>query len=123
MTLAIASQDDPHAEATPMGFKFTRMFLAVAGIAALAGPQAAVAQSTAPPRFVMACAACHGFDGIGHDGSVPNLAGQHRGYLLNQLLAFRDGHRTHPVMNFFSNQMSQDEMQQIIEFYAGLPGP
>ena len=62
--------------------------------------QSGAAQSSLEPRFLMACVPCHGFDGIGNDGSTPNLAGQGREYLYNQLMAFRADRRKHPVMNF-----------------------
>ena len=65
------------------------------------------AGTSSPPRLVMACAPCHGFDGIGHDRTIPNLAGQHRDYLSGQLTAFRSGQRIHPTMNFFSGQMTR----------------
>jgi cytochrome c553 len=98
-----------------------RMLQAVLGLVTLAMPTGAMAQSPAPPRFVLACAPCHGFDGLGHDSSIPNLAGQHREYLYRQLLAFRGGQRVHPTMNFFSAQMTRDELEQIVDYYAGLP--
>jgi cytochrome c553 len=41
------------------------------------------APSMAQPRFIMACAPCHGFDGLGHDASTPNLSGQNVTYLYN----------------------------------------
>ncbi len=74
-----------------------------------------------PPRFAMACAPCHGFDGIGNDPATPNLAGQSVIYLYNQMMAFRAATRQHPEMNFFSGQMTQDEMQAIAEYYSNLP--
>jgi cytochrome c553 len=89
----------------------------------LAGRLPVQAQSDSAPRLVLECAPCHGFDGIGHDDSIPNLAGQHRDYLSRQLLAFQSGTRRHPEMNFFSRQMTQDELQAIIRYYADLPGP
>ncbi len=91
----------------------------VLGWALVASAMPALAQSQ-PPRFVMACAPCHGFDGVGHDPSIPNLAGQSMIYLYNQMAAFRTGARKHPEMNFFSGQMSQEEMQAIAEFYSKL---
>lgn len=94
---------------------------ATALIGAAGYSSAAAAQQT--PGFVLACAPCHGFDGTGHDPSIPNLAGQQRQYLLNQLLAFRGGQRRHPQMSFFSAQMTQEELQQIVDYYSGLPGP
>jgi cytochrome c553 len=74
-----------------------------------------------PPGFAMACAPCHGFEGIGNDPAIPNLAGQSVIYLYNQMMAFRTGARKHPEMNFFSGQMTQEEMQAIAEYYSKLP--
>lgn len=82
-------------------------------------PATSIAQS--PPRFIMACAPCHGFDGLGHDASIPNLSGQGATYLYNQIMAFRSGTRKHPEMNFFSGQMTQQEIEQIVQYYANLP--
>lgn len=41
------------------------------------------------------CAACHGQDGIARDMEVPHLAGQNERYLLNQIMAFKNGTRSH----------------------------
>lgn len=87
--------------------------------AVLFSPAPSAAQS--PPRFIMACAVCHGFDGMGHDPSIPNLAGQSAIYLYNQIMTFRAGARQHPEMNFFSGQMTQQEIEQIVQYYADLP--
>ena len=92
---------------------------AVLAAAMLIWPITSMAQS--PPRFIMACAPCHGFDGLGHDPSIPNLAGQGATYLYNQIMAFRSGARKHPEMNFFSGQMTQHEIDQIVQYYAKLP--
>jgi cytochrome c553 len=72
---------------------------------------------------VLECAPCPGFDGVGRDDGVPNLAGQHRAYLERQLLAFRSGARRHPQMNFFARQASQDEFAAMLDYYAGLVRP
>jgi cytochrome c553 len=89
----------------------------------LLGPFPVHAQSDLAPRLVLECAPCHGFDGIGHDDSIPNLAGQHLDYLTRQLLAFRSGTRRHPEMNFFSRQLPQDELTAIIRYFSDLPRP
>jgi cytochrome c553 len=91
--------------------------------ALLATPLPVQAQSAAAPPLVLECAPCHGFDGIGQDDGIPNLAGQHRAYLERQLLAFRSGVRRHPEMNFFARQASQDELTAILDYYTGLGRP
>ena len=50
---------------------------------------------------VLACASCHGAEGEGtSDVYFPRLAGKPAGYLYNQLVAFRDGRRKYPPMNY-----------------------
>jgi cytochrome c553 len=97
----------------------TPLLKAILTAAVLIWPTPSVAQS--PPRFIMACAPCHGFDGMGHDPSIPNLAGQNRIYLYNQVMTFRSGARKHPEMNFFSGQMTQQEIEEIVQYYSMLP--
>ena len=50
---------------------------------------------------LLACAACHGRQGEGTKNDYfPRLAGKPAGYLMNQLVAFRDGRRRYPPMNY-----------------------
>ena len=92
-----------------------KIFIAAIVIALSA---AARAEPATNPRLVLVCAPCHGFDGIAHDATIPNLAGQSREYLRRQLLMFRSGERKHPTMNFFSGQVDQDELDQLVDYYA-----
>ena len=49
---------------------------------------------------LQACSTCHGSNGdkpLAPD--YPVLAGQHEDYLVNSLRAYKDGRRTHPIMN------------------------
>jgi cytochrome c553 len=89
--------------------------------ALLSVPQSGAAQTASPPRVLLACAPCHGFDGIGRESDIPNLAGQRREYLHNQLTAFGTGQRRHPEMNFFSGHMTKEEMRQVADYYSALP--
>jgi cytochrome c553 len=36
-------------------------------------------------------------------------------------MAFRTGRRSHPPMDFFSGQMSEDELLAITQYYSALP--
>jgi cytochrome c553 len=95
----------------------------VVGLALLTVPAAAGAQTPSAPRLVLVCAPCHGFDGVGHDRTIPNLAGQHRDYLFEQITAFRSRQRIHPTMNFFSGQLTREELEGIVTYYSALPRP
>lgn len=67
---------------------------------------AASAQTPGQPPDTMAarveaCTSCHGNKGEGtSDVYFPRLAGKPAGYLYNQLVAFRNGRRKYPPMNY-----------------------
>jgi cytochrome c553 len=71
------------------------LVFAAAAISARAAPvfEDSMAQRT------LACTDCHGRQGrAGPDGYYPRIAGKPAGYLLNQLLSFRDGPRRYGLM-------------------------
>jgi cytochrome c553 len=73
---------------------------------------------------MLACAPCHGRQGEGTDNEYfPRLAGKPAGYLKNQLVAFRDGRRRYPPMNYLLEYQSDDYLQKIAEHYAALRPP
>jgi cytochrome c553 len=68
---------------------------------------------------VMGCAACHGGQGQGTDNDYfPRLAGKPAGYLYNQLIAFRDGGRKYPPMNYLLAYMPDAYLQQIADYFS-----
>lgn len=70
-----------------------------------------------------ACAACHGPTGAGIPAQYPRLGGQHADYILLQLKAFRSGERANDagkVMRTIANKMSDQEMQAVANYVAGL---
>jgi cytochrome c553 len=56
--------------------------------------------------------------GISTAPDAPNLAGQPRSYLEDQLRAFRDGKRVHPVMNVVAKPLSDTDIEQISQWYS-----
>src|SRR5215471_6932996 len=87
------------------------------------------AQTTGQPPDTMearllACAACHGTQGQGTSNDYfPRLAGKPAGYLMNQLVAFRDGRRRYPPMNYLLEYQSDPYLQKIAEYFAALRPP
>ncbi|SAK58258.1 cytochrome c [Caballeronia pedi] len=68
---------------------------------------------------VMGCAACHGARGEGTDNDYfPRLSGKPAGYLYNQLLAFRDGRRKYPPMNYLLAYLPDAYLKQIADYFA-----
>jgi cytochrome c553 len=72
---------------------------------------------------VVACAGCHSPDGVGIPVLFPRLKGQHRDYTLTQLKAFSAGDRGNDpssMMRTIAGRMSDQEMQAVAEYIAGL---
>jgi len=71
------------------------------------------------------CAACHASDGGGaRDGSVPDIAGQHRSVLTKQLIDYRYARRWDPRMEVIASKHSLTKSQDIADvtaFVASLP--
>lgn len=86
------------------------------------------AQDEAVPAFssldsiearVQGCVTCHGRGGQGTDnGNFPRIAGKPAGYLYNQLVAFRDGRRRYPPMNYLVAYLPDPYLREIAEYYA-----
>lgn len=65
------------------------------------------------------CAACHGVDGNGGaDPSWPKLAGQIPEYLYKQLVDFKSGKRSDPLMSGMAAPLSEKDMRDLAAFYA-----
>jgi cytochrome c553 len=96
-------------------------------VLALIGPCASVlaaqpATERAPDTMaarVLGCAACHGAHGEGTDNDYfPRLAGKPSGYLFNQLIAFRDGGRSYPPMNYLLAYLPDAYLKQIADYFS-----
>lgn len=66
------------------------------------------------------CVACHGVDGISPNPQWPNLAGQKEQYLIIAMKAYRDGDRNDPLMAPISAGLSDEEIEDLAAYYAGL---
>jgi len=73
---------------------------------------------------LLGCAACHGKQGEGTgDDYFPRLAGKPAGYLFNQLVAFRDGRRQYPPMNYLLAYLPDNYLKAIAGHFASLRPP
>src|ERR1700760_346346 len=89
-------------------------------------PGAVVAQKVPDTMAarVLGCASCHGAQGEGtSDVYFPRLAGKPAGYLYNQLVAFRDGRRRYPPMNYLLEFMPDAYLHAIADYFAGQRPP
>jgi cytochrome c553 len=66
-------------------------------------------------------------DGQGGQGTLggyfPRIAGKPAGYLYNQLIAFRDGRRRYPPMNYLLDFLPDAYLQKMAEHFASLRPP
>lgn len=72
------------------------------------------------------CAACHGADGNSPNGQFPTLAGQHAGYIYDQLKLFKSGERSDPIMSSMAAGLSDQDMKDLAAYFSVQeikPGP
>ncbi len=72
---------------------------------------------------IPACSSCHSPNGQGIPPHYPRIDGQHPGYVLSQLEAFRQGTRkndTNDTMRTIVSRMSEQEMKAVSEYIATL---
>ncbi len=73
---------------------------------------------------VLACAPCHGQVGEGTSNDYfPRLAGKPAGYLYNQLVAFHEGRRRYPPMNYLLEFLPDTYLHKMAEYFAAQRPP
>ena len=73
---------------------------------------------------VLACAPCHGDKGQGTNNDYfPRLAGKPAGYLYNQLVAFHQGRRRYPPMNYLLEFLPDSYLLKMAEYFAAQHPP
>jgi len=104
-----------------------RKLLAIAAtVAALGTVSAAHAEGSAEAGQTKAavCAACHGPDGNSANPEWPSIAGQHPGYLVTQLKAFKSGERQNVLMSPMAMPLSEQDMEDLAAWFASqAPAP
>ena len=69
------------------------------------------------------CAGCHGANGKPVDKTIPNIWGQHAGYIYIELRDFKRGDRKSDIMQPIVSSMERDDMQAIAEYFSKKPWP
>ncbi len=90
----------------------------LAAWALAAGAQMDPAQMPAARAKAQACMACHGPDGNSQNPAYPILAGQSWRYIYIELKDFKAGRRSDPVMSPLAQNLSQDDMIELGNFFA-----
>lgn len=70
-------------------------------------------------RSVPPCQACHGDKGAGAD-AVPRLAGQHPGYIEEQLKNFASNARANEIMHFNAQNLTAQEIREVAAYVGSL---
>ena len=100
------------------------MRFALWAVAALSIAHSAAAQDAARGAALAEarnCAQCHGPGGVSEMPIIPSLAGQQAEFTTLQLILFREGLRRVPVMVEPMRGMSDEQIEDLAAYFAGLP--
>ena len=64
------------------------------------------------------CVACHSVDGNSVNPEWPKLAGQHEGYLIQQLLYFSNGERDNAIMKGIAANLTDQDREDLAAYFA-----
>lgn len=95
-----------------------RTFAALLLLSTAAGAQAGAGDPEVGKTKSVPCQACHGVDGNSSNPEWPKLAGQHAGYLAQQLAAFKSGARQNATMSAMVAGLSEQDMHDLAAYYA-----
>ena len=93
----------------------TATLFAVITHPAHAGGDAIAGEKVAEP-----CQQCH--NPAAPNPAFPQLAGQYEDYLLRTLVDYQIGNRSNPIMKGLAGPLSEQEMEDVAAYYAGLTG-
>ncbi len=68
----------------------------------------------------VACALCHGQNGLASLPNAPNLAGQQAIYVSEQLRNYRSGKRQNEVMNMIAKPLTDTEISQLAAWFSSI---
>ena len=79
-------------------------------------------RAAAGKEKIAVCTACHGENGISPAPNWPNLAGQHKDYLVHSIKQYRSGEREDAVMAGLVVNLSDRDIADIAAYYAEQSG-
>jgi cytochrome c553 len=102
-----------------------RSLIPLAALAALALPAHSAGDAAAGARKNFQCQGCHGVPdwktAFPEVYSVPKLGGQKAAYIVSSLKAYKSGERDHATMRAVAADLSDQDMQDLAEYYAQTP--
>ncbi len=81
-------------------------------------PALAAGDATVGRSKSQVCAGCHGVDGNAAIPNYPKLAGQHAGYLVKQMQAFKAGKRKDAIMEGQVANLKDQDMLDLAAYFA-----
>lgn len=97
---------------------FITLTLLAAPFASLIDP--VVAARAVPSKVETLCQTCHGEDGKATIAGTPNLSGQQKEYLIEQLRAYRSGSRRNEQMGIIAKSLTDDDIENLAEWYSSI---
>jgi cytochrome c553 len=88
------------------------------GLASTASAADLVGNAEAGAAKAAVCAACHGATGNSANPEWPSLAGQHREYIVEQLVALKSGVRVAALMNPMAAALSEQDMADLAAHFS-----
>lgn len=68
------------------------------------------------------CITCHGIEGLGLAAAgYPNITGMSADYLTKQLYDFKEGHRSHAIMDSIATALNDDEIESVALYMESFP--
>ena len=76
--------------------------------------------AAAGQKKAVACAGCHGAEGVSVNPIWPSLAGQHGGYLVGALQAYKSKARPDPLMTEQTKVLSKEDIGDLAAYFTSL---
>lgn len=92
--------------------------LALAALVLSAPAWSATGDAAAGQTKAAVCAACHSVDGNSVNPIYPKIAGQHAGYIVQQLTMFKNQQRQNPIMLGFAITLSDQDMADLAAYFS-----
>jgi Cytochrome c553 len=93
------------------------LFLCAGLLLAGSAARAAAPDSAFKAKFGL-CMSCHGANGKAILPTYPNLAGQHKAYLVQTLKDLRDGKRASVIMGPMAKSLSDEDIDQVATYFS-----
>lgn len=92
--------------------------LSLVAVLGWSAPTLAAGSKEAGQAKSVTCMACHGADGNSPNPEWPNIAGQHAGYIEQQLKLFRSGERQNALMSPMAMILSDEDIADLAAYFS-----